>query len=106
MKTMEESKPDQENQDADISNVRHCAFQYYNGYRIVSDETELTLEEAQELWNNHYDDMITQAEEGADIEVAIWINMVDGNYEQTLIHLCNPEVRQGKLYEPKYYSKL
>ena len=88
-----------------IHNVRHCAFQYWNGRKMVEDKSELTLDEAKELWNTHYLDMVEKTEEGEDIEVAIWINMQnDSDYRETLIHLSAPEVRNGKLYEPKYYD--
>ena len=88
-----------------IHNVRHCAFQYWNGRKMVEDKSELTLEEAKSLWNEHYADMVEKTEESEDIEVAIWINMQDeSHYKETLIHLSAPEVRNGKLYEPKYYD--
>jgi hypothetical protein len=68
---------------------------------MVEDKGELTLEEAKNLWNEHYADMVEKTEDGEDIEVAIWIN---SDYIETLIHLSAPEVRNGKLYEPKYYD--
>ena len=87
-------------------NVRNCAFQYWNGRKMVADKSELTLDESKELWNAHYADMVKKTEESEDIKVAIWINMKDGSdYRETLIHLISPEVRDGKLYdEPKYYD--
>ena len=43
--------------------------------------------------------------DGEEIEVAIWINMqTDSDYRETLVHLSSPEIRNGKLYEPKYYD--
>jgi hypothetical protein len=88
-----------------IQNVRHCAFQYYNGRSVVCDKYALTLEEAKKLWNEHYADMLEKTTDGEDIEVAIWINMQnDSDYRETLIHLSAPEVRNGKLYEPRYYD--
>ena len=88
-----------------IQNVKHCAFQYYNGRSVVCDRYALTLEEAKELWNEYYTDMVEKTTDGEDIEVAIWINMKDdSDYRETLIHLSAPEVRNGKLYEPKYYD--
>lgn len=101
MKTV--SKENQEQ--CAIHNVRHCAFQYWNGRKMVEDKSELTLEEAKNLWNQHYADMVEKTEDSEDIEVAIWINMQDeSDYRETLIHLSAPEVRNGKLYEPKYYD--
>lgn len=88
-----------------MQNVRHCAFQYWNGCKMIEDKSELTLNEAKNLWNTHYADMVEKTEESEDIEVAIWINMQDeSDYQETLIHLSAPEVRNGKLYEPKYYD--
>lgn len=90
-----------------IADVRHCAFQYYNGRTIVCDADNLTIEEAKELWNKHYDDMVEKSADGEEIEVAIWVNMEsEGDYRDTMIHLSSPEVRNGMLYEPKYYRKL
>ena len=88
-----------------LSDVRHCAFQYYNGYKVVCDKYSLTLEVAKELWNEHYADMVKRTTDGDEIEVAIWINMQnDSDYRETLVHLSSPEIRNGKLYEPKYYD--
>ena len=88
-----------------IAYVRHCAFQYYNGRKVVSDKYNLTLDEAKELWNEHYADMVEKTTDGEGIEVAIWINMQnDSDYRETLVHLSRPEIRNGKLYEPKYYD--
>ena len=88
-----------------LSDVKHCAFQYYNGYKVVCDKYSLTLEEAKELWNEHYADMVKRTTDGDEIEVAIWINMQnDSDYRETLVHLSSPEIRNGKLYEPKYYD--
>jgi hypothetical protein len=88
-----------------IADVRHCAFQYYNGRKMVSDKHSLTLEEAKELWNEYYADMVENTTDGEEIEVAIWINMQnDSDYRETLVHFSSPEIRNGKLYEPKYYD--
>ena len=88
-----------------LLDVRHCAFQYWNGRKMVKDKSELTLVEAKNLWNEYYSDMVEKTEESDNIEVAIWINMKDeSDYQETLIHLSAPEVRNGKLYEPKYYD--
>ena len=84
---------------------RDSAFQYYNGRRVVCDKFNLTLEEAKNLWNEYYYDMVKEVAEGSDIEVAIWINMKNEiDYNETLVHLHAPEIREGKLYEPKYYG--
>jgi len=102
---MEQNKELSIEKQCDIHVVTNCAFQYYDGNKVVSDETKITLEEAKELWNKYYDDMVEKTTDGLDIEVAIWINMKnDSDYRDTLIHLSSPEVRNGKLYEPKYYE--
>ncbi len=89
-----------------IADVSNCAFQYYNGSKVVCDKFEITLEEAKKLWNKYYEDMVEKTTDDLEIEVAIWINMKDStDYRETLIHLSSPEVRNGKLYEPKYYDK-
>ena len=95
----------EENKALHIGVVRHCAFQYYNGRKVVCDKYNLTLDEAKELWNEHYADMVEKTTDGEEIEVAIWINMRnDSDHRETLVHLSSPEIRNGKLYEPKYYD--
>ena len=84
----------------------NCAFQYYDGVRVVSDEDCLTLEEAKKLWDEHYDDMVSKVSDGKDIEVAIWINMKErGMYGESLVHLNAPQVKNGQLWEPRFYGK-
>ena len=39
-------------------NKKNCAFQYYNGSYIVCNKLHLTIEEAKDLWNEYYDDMV------------------------------------------------
>ena len=102
---MENTKELSENKQCDIHVVTNCAFQYYDGNKVVCDEVEITLAEAKELWNKYYADMIEKTTDGLDIEVAIWINMNEKyDYNESLIHLSSPEVRNGKLYEPKYHD--
>ena len=85
---------------------KNCAFQYYNGTKIVCDEDEITLSEAKELWNKYYTDMVEKTTYGLEIEVAIWINMKTNiDYRETLIHLSAPEVSNGKLCELRYFDK-
>lgn len=84
---------------------KNCAFQYHNGRITVEDVSEITLNEAKELWNEHYEDMVMEASEGESIEVAIWINMRSKwDYKEFLIYLHAPDVKNGQLYEPKYYG--
>jgi len=89
---------------------RNCAFQYYNGSKVAVDEVELTLDEAKQLFNDWYEDMVDCAESAwrAPIEVAIWVNMSSpDNYKETLIHFHDPLVENGILVErtPTYYRK-
>ena len=85
---------------------KNCAFQYYNGVKVVCDKTKLTLEEAKNLYNEYYEDMVYRVSCFREIEVAIWINMKDiTDYKETLIHLCHPLVKNGTLCELVYYNK-
>lgn len=85
--------------------IRQCGFQYYDGNKVVCDKYNLTLEEAKQLWNEHYIDMVEKATDSEDVEVAIWINMKDdSDYRETLIHLSSPRVKHGKLCETKYHD--
>jgi hypothetical protein len=87
-------------------NKKDCAFQYYDGVKTVADKTNLTLHEAKDLWNEHYDGMVKMVEDGRNIEAVIWINMDDEyDYYYTLIHLSSPQVENKKLWEPQYYTK-
>ncbi|MCR9263345.1 MAG: hypothetical protein NXH86_04265 [Flavobacteriaceae bacterium] len=82
---------------------KNCAFQYYNGTKVMVNEVELTLGEAKELFNENYDDMIEQTNNGYKIEAAIWIDMKDKyDYHKTLIHISNPLVENGVFYEKAY----
>lgn len=88
-----------------VLDINNCAFQYWNGRKLVEDKSEITLDEAKKIWNEHYDDMVQQVTDGEDIEVAIWINMKEKcDYNETLVHLYSPDVKNGRLYEPKYYD--
>ena len=83
-----------------------CAFQYYNGRIVVEDVTGIDINSAKELWNEYYDDMVHQVENGEDIEVAIWINMPDeGTFGESLVHLYSPSVKNGVLWEPVNHTK-
>lgn len=91
-----------------IEEKRDCAFQYYNGREVKIDEVELTLKEANKLWEDNYQNMVNEVKSGSDIEVAIWINMEDKyDYGDTLVHLSSPEVENNVLVEKvvKYYPK-
>jgi len=85
---------------------RNCAFQYYNGRKIVVDVFNKTLTECKELFNYHYEDMVMSQMETGGIEVAIWINMNnESDYRETHIHLSDPLIKDHRLCEVVYYSK-
>lgn len=85
---------------------KDCAFQYYDGEKTVVNKNELTLNEAKQMWNDHYDGMVERVNGGAQIEVAIWINMRSKEtYEETLVWLTAPRAMNNELYEPKYHTK-
>ena len=92
-----------------MKNKRNCAFQYYNGKKVVCDKTELTLQEAKSLFNEYYSDMVRQVNIGHEIECVIWIDMKDTfDYDKSLIWLQNPSVdNSGTLYEESktYFTK-
>lgn len=86
--------------------VKNCAFQYWDGRVMKSDVDNITLDVAKSLFNDFYDDMVCKVMSGEMIEVAIWIDMRDDtDYNKTLIHLFEPEVKNGLLSEPKFYPK-
>lgn len=66
--------------------TKNCAFQYakinsgiIRNTTIVEDKTNLTLQEAKELWNKYYDDCATWIKDGNFAEMVIWVNMEDSN---------------------------
>ena len=65
-----------------MEDIRNCAFQYaYKRWsiEIVCDETNLTFEEAKELFLQHKQDIINKLQDDnySQIEACIWINMPD-----------------------------
>ena len=61
---------------------KNCAFQYakmkdgiFRDTKIVCDKSELTLDEAKKLWNEHFADAAKWIKEGNTVEMVIWINM-------------------------------
>lgn len=79
----------------------NCAFQYYlaDG-TVICDKANITLGEAKLLWNEYYDDMVDKTQRGYNIEAAVWINGNDRtDYGETLVHLSNPELENGVLFE-------
>lgn len=90
-----------------VEEQKNCAFQYYDGYKVKVDVTDITLTEAKKLFNDNYDDMVHKAKD-QNIEVAIWINMRNNSdYGETLIHICSPISEKGVLKEVQtvYFNK-
>ncbi len=61
---------------------RNCAFQYaemetgfFRNTKIVCDKTELTLDEAKELWNKYYPRAAKHIYHDGEVEMVIWIDM-------------------------------
>jgi hypothetical protein len=72
---------------------RDCAFQYAkmeSGYfrntKIVCDKSELTINEAKQLWNEYFSDCAKWIKEGNTAEMVIWVDMPTpqsfGNHSQ------------------------
>ena len=61
---------------------KNCAFQYakikgcfFRETKIVENKSELTLEEAKQLWNSYFADAAKWIKDGNIVEMVIWINM-------------------------------
>lgn len=92
------------------SEERNCAFQYATIQgKILCDETGLTLDEAKELFNKHYDDAAKRIYNGGQIQMAIWHNMPDeDSYGDKFVFIDNDAKSDGKtIWEdnPRYYTK-
>jgi hypothetical protein len=62
---------------------RNCAFQYaemetgiFGNTKIVCDETNLTLDEAKELWDKYYPRAAKHIYHDGQVEMVIWVDMV------------------------------
>lgn len=95
---------------------RNCAFQYakiendyFKSIKMVVDENELTLSEAKELWNNHYEDAAKYIKAGNSVEMAIWVNMISpGHFNETLQYISTDAESDGlNIWEVKrnYFKK-
>ncbi len=82
---------------------RNCAFQYakmrenfFRDTQLVCDKNELTLAEAQELWNQHYEDAAKWIKDGNSVEMVIWINMPTPNsYGESLQYISTNAESDG-----------
>jgi hypothetical protein len=99
-----------------MSDERNCAFQYakirecfVRDTNIVCDKSQLTLFEAQELWNQHYKDAAEWIKDGNSVEMVIWINMLNPNsYGDYLCYIRTDAESDGvSIWETKkvYYEK-
>lgn len=89
---------------------KNCAFQYakmttgfFSKTEIVCDKTELTLDEAKQLWNDSYSDCARWIAKGNTAEMVIWINMADKNsYGETLQYISLDAASDGiSIWETK-----
>jgi hypothetical protein len=68
----------------------------YSNTKIVCDKNELTLEEAQKLWNEYYEDAAKWIKDGGEVEMVIWINMETPNsYGDTLQYISTDAHSDG-----------
>lgn len=96
---------------------KDCAFQYAKIYgnvfkrtEMVCDKSELSVEEAKELWNQYYPDLAKHIQNGETGEMVIWIDMYDNHsYDKTLQHISTDAESDGrsiwetrKIYFPKF----
>lgn len=78
----------------EVKQERNCAFQFaytrpWVGTKIVEDKTELTLDEAKELYRQHKPFIIKLLQDKVEsLEAVIWINMTTPNdYGDHLIYI-------------------
>lgn len=99
-----------------MESVKNCAFQYakisgsfFKNTEIVCDKSELTLREAEELWNKYFPDLAKHIKNGDTGEMVIWINMSNSySYKETLQHITTDAESDGvSIWETKriYYTK-
>ena len=99
-----------------MKNKRECAFQYakitgnfYRSTKIVCDETNLTLDEAKNLWNKYFPDLAEHIKNGETGEMIIWINMEnDCAYKEKLEHISTDAESDGiSIWETRrtYFTK-
>ena len=82
---------------------KNCAFQYakmkhgiFRDTKIVCDKSELTLDEAKKLWNEHFADAAKWIKDGNTVEMVIWINMVTPqSYGDTLQYISTDAESDG-----------
>lgn len=89
---------------------KNCAFQYakmgkgiIRDTKIVEDKSELTLDEAKQLWNTHFPDAAKWIKDGNTVEMVIWINMTTSHsYGDTLQYISTDAESDGvSIWETK-----
>lgn len=90
--------------------MRNCAFQYakmsdtiFRDTKIVADKSEITLEEAKQLWNLHFSDAAEWIKQGNTVEMVIWIDMeTPQSYGKTLQYISTDAESNGvSIWETK-----
>jgi hypothetical protein len=96
---------------------RNCAFQYakitrriFSHTELVCDKTELTLSEAQDLWNQYFPDCAKHIKDPDNhAEMVIWIDMdTPHSYGKYLCHIASDAESDGKdIWETKktYFTR-
>lgn len=89
---------------------KNCAFQYakikegfFSHTTIVEDKSELTLDEAKQLWNQYFTDAAKWINDGNSCEMVIWINMQSPqSYGDTLQYISTDAESDGiSIWETK-----
>lgn len=78
------------------------AIQYYNGYKMVCDKTNLSLEEATKLFHSFKDSFREDLESKLDAEICIWESFSEKEPYATRLHNINSyncEVIGGLVYQ-------
>lgn len=99
-----------------MSQEKNCAFQYaemskgiFRNTQIVCDETNLTLDEAKELWNKYYPRAAKHIYNDGEVEMVIWVDMKDSNsYGEHLEYVSTDAESDGiDIWETKkiYFTK-
>lgn len=97
-------------------NKKNCAFQYAKmsgehckSIKIVCDKSELTIEEAKQLWDEYYYDAAKWIKSGNTVEMVIWIDMeTPSSYGDSLQYISTDAESDGRyIWETKkmYFAR-
>lgn len=79
--------------------LKNCAFQYAKvglNTTVVCDKTDLTYNEAVDLWNKYYSDAAKHIKSGGTVEMVIWKDMADSNsYNDYAYYIANDAESDG-----------